>query len=91
MAEQLNQSLKSNDSTVLKGEDSSITDENKSYEQRDAKWINNQDEAVEQVFGFNENSELVNGRAAMIGFFMLVLTELIFHGAPVTHSIFAIN
>ncbi len=58
---------------------------------KESKWLNNNDESVENIFGFNENSELVNGRAAMIGFIMLILTELVFHGAPVTHSIFAIN
>ena len=39
----------------------------------------------------HENAELVNSRAAMIGFLMLVLTELVFNGEPVTSSIFAIN
>ena len=56
-----------------------------------AKWLDNEDKAVENVFGFNENAELVNSRAAMIGFLMLVLTELIFGGEPVTLSIFGIN
>ena len=55
------------------------------------KWINNRGEEVKQVFGFNENSELVNGRAAMIGFLMLILTELIYKGDTVTKSIFGIN
>ena len=32
------------------------------------KWINNRGEEVKQVFGFNENAELVNARVAMIGF-----------------------
>ena len=57
----------------------------------DPKWIDNQGQAVEKVFGFNENAELVNGRAAMIGFLMLLLTELVFNGKPVTSSIFGIN
>ena len=32
-----------------------------------------------------------NGRAAMVGFLMLILTELVFSGRPVTSSIFGIN
>ena len=55
------------------------------------KWIDNQGDDVKNVFGFNSNAELVNGRAAMIGFFMLILTELVFKGEPVTSSIFGIN
>ena len=46
---------------------------------------------VKNVFGFNSSAELVNGRAAMIGFLMLILTELVFRGRPVTSSIFGIN
>ena len=60
-------------------------DENKS------KWINNSGEEVKQVFGFNSSAELVNGRAAMVGFLMLILTELVLSGRPVTSSIFGIN
>ena len=56
-----------------------------------AKWINNKGEEVKQVFGFNDNAELVNGRVAMIGFLMLILTELAFAGAPATQKIFGIN
>ena len=55
------------------------------------KWINNRGEEVKQVFGFNENAELVNARVAMIGFLMLILTELAFAGAPATQKIFGIN
>ena len=55
------------------------------------KWINNRGEEVKQVFGFNENAELVNARAAMIGFFMLILTELAFAGEPATLKIFGIS
>ena len=55
------------------------------------KWINNQGDEVKDVFGFNTSAELVNGRAAMIGFLMLLLTELVFKGRPVTSSIFGIN
>ncbi len=56
-----------------------------------AKWIDNEGQEIEEVFGFNKNAELVNGRVAMVGFFMLVLTELIYKGEPVTKSIFGIN
>ena len=61
--------------------------ENEKY----TKWIDNQGDEVNNVFGFNNSAELVNGRAAMIGFLMLILTELIFKGRPVTSSIFGIN
>jgi len=56
-----------------------------------SKWIDNSGEEVKQVFGFNSSAELVNGRAAMVGFLMLILTELVFSGRPVTSSIFGIN
>ena len=55
-----------------------------------AKWIDNNGEEVYDVFGFNENAELVNSRAAMVGFVMLILTELSFKGEPVTKEIFGI-
>ena len=55
------------------------------------KWINNKGEEVKQVFGFNENAELVNARVAMIGFLMLIITELAFAGEPATLKIFGIN
>ena len=55
------------------------------------RWINNKGEEVKQVFGFNENAELVNARVAMIGFLMLILTELAFAGEPATQQIFGIN
>ena len=58
---------------------------------QDSKWIDNSGDEVNDVFGFNASAELVNGRAAMVGFFMLVLTELVFHGRPVTSAIFGIN
>ena len=58
---------------------------------QDSKWIDNSGEEVNDVFGFNASAELVNGRAAMVGFFMLILTELVFHGRPVTSAIFGIN
>ena len=57
----------------------------------DSKWVDNQGDEVKNVFGFNSSAELVNGRAAMIGFLMLILTELILKGRPVTSSIFGIN
>jgi hypothetical protein len=57
----------------------------------DSKWVDNQGDEVKNVFGFNSSAELVNGRAAMIGFLMLILTELVFSGRPVTSSIFGIN
>ena len=56
-----------------------------------SKWVDNQGDEVKNVFGFNSSAELVNGRAAMIGFIMLVLTELVLKGRPVTSSIFGIN
>ncbi|WP_320664021.1 high light inducible protein [Prochlorococcus sp. MIT 1223] len=56
-----------------------------------AKWINNQGNEVKEVFGFNENAELVNARAAMFGFAMLILTELVFKGEAATKSIFGIG
>tara|TARA_B100000579_G_C22416854_1_gene658948 strand:+ start:268 stop:540 length:273 start_codon:yes stop_codon:yes gene_type:complete len=56
-----------------------------------SKWVDNQGDEVKNVFGFNSSAELVNGRAAMIGFLMLLLTELVFNGRPVTSSIFGIN
>ena len=55
------------------------------------KWINNKGEEVKQVFGFNENAELVNARLAMVGFIMLILTELAFAGEPATLKIFGIS
>ena len=55
------------------------------------KWLNNKGEEVKQVFGFNENAELVNARVAMIGFLMLILTELAFAGEPATQKIFGIS
>ncbi len=56
-----------------------------------SKWVDNQGDEVKNVFGFNSSAELVNGRAAMVGFLMLILTELVFSGKPVTSSIFGIN
>ena len=56
-----------------------------------SKWVDNKGDEVKNIFGFNSSAELVNGRAAMIGFLMLILTELVFNGRPVTSSIFGIN
>ena len=77
---------KLNDSESIKDSDNNSTINN-----QDSKWINNSGEEVNDVFGFNASAELVNGRAAMVGFFMLILTELVFHGRPVTSTIFGIN
>ena len=60
-------------------------------QKKTVKWINNRGDEVKNVFGFNNSAELVNGRAAMVGFLMLILTELVFQGRPVTSSIFGIN
>tara|TARA_B100001113_G_C20523841_1_gene368620 strand:+ start:24 stop:266 length:243 start_codon:yes stop_codon:yes gene_type:complete len=59
--------------------------------ENNSKWIDNSGEEIKQVFGFNSSAELVNGRAAMVGFLMLILTELVLSGRPVTSSIFGIN
>ena len=74
--------------------DSESTEDNENIStinDQESKWIDNSGEEVNDVFGFNTSAELVNGRAAMVGFFMLVLTELVFHGRPVTSAIFGIN
>mgnify|MGYP001456189384 CR=1 FL=1 len=55
------------------------------------RWINNDGDEVKEVFGFNSNAELVNGRAAMCGFIMLILTELAFNSEPVTRTLFGIR
>ena len=64
---------------------------NKATDNKDSKWVDNKGDEVKNVFGFNSSAELVNGRAAMIGFLMLLLTELVLKGKPVTSSIFGIN
>tara|TARA_Y100001978_G_C23690471_1_gene434478 strand:+ start:1145 stop:1390 length:246 start_codon:yes stop_codon:yes gene_type:complete len=61
------------------------------YDKEYSKWIDNSGDEVQNVFGFNPSAELVNGRAAMIGFLMLILTEIVFKGRPVTSAIFGIN
>ena len=65
--------------------------DNTSNKNEYSKWVDIQGDEVKNVFGFNSSAELVNGRAAMIGFLMLILTELVFNGKPVTSSIFGIN
>ena len=80
----------------MKEENSQIQNSNedldtKSADRQYSKWVDNQGDDVKNVFGFNSSAELVNGRAAMIGFLMLILTELVFKGRPVTSSIFGIN
>ena len=66
-------------------------DISKDDKNNNSKWIDNSGDEVKQVFGFNSSAELVNGRAAMVGFLMLILTELVLSGRPVTSSIFGIN
>ena len=71
-----------------------MEDENSNHledNQDSSRWVNNSGDEVDNVFGFNSSAELVNGRAAMVGFIMLILTELVFHGRPVTSAIFGIN
>ena len=81
----------------MQEKDSSIENQNDDFNDKlptdneDSRWVDNQGDEVEKVFGFNSSAELVNGRAAMIGFLMLILTELVFSGRPVTSSIFGIN
>jgi len=67
------------------------SEEISSKDNQTSKWIDNSGDEVNDVFGFNVSAELVNGRAAMVGFFMLILTELVFNGRPVTSAIFGIN
>ena len=81
----------------MKEKDSQMENKNDDFtnksltDNESSKWVDNQGEEVKNVFGFNSSAELVNGRAAMIGFIMLILTELVFRGRPVTSSIFGIN
>ena len=81
----------------MKEENSPIENQNNDFINKSSKdneyskWVDNQGDEVKNVFGFNSSAELVNGRAAMIGFIMLILTELVFNGRPVTSSIFGIN
>ena len=81
--------MQENDSPMEKQND--VTTNKSSNDNEFSKWVANQGDEVKNVFGFNSSAELVNGRAAMIGFLMLILTELVFSGRPVTSSIFGIN
>ncbi len=74
----------------MENQNDDFTD-NSSTDNEDSRWVDNQGDEVKNVFGFNSSAELVNGRAAMVGFLMLILTELVFSGRPVTSSIFGIN
>ncbi len=78
--------------STLKGEAPEVIESNQdAAESETAMWIDNDGLEVKKVFGFNQNAELVNGRTAMIGFVMLLITELAFSGMPVTHSLFGIG
>ena len=81
--------MQEKDST-MENQDSDFANTSSSNEEY-SNWVDNQGDEVKNVFGFNSSAELVNGRAAMIGFLMLILTELVFSGRPVTSSIFGIN
>ena len=86
-----NRNLESHDTKTIQAiDDSELINQNPSLNSS-PKWINNKGEEVKQVFGFNENAELVNARVAMIGFLMLILTELAYAGEPATQKIFGIN
>ncbi len=74
----------------MKNQNDSFTNTS-STDNANSKWVDNKGDEVKNVFGFNRSAELVNGRAAMVGFLMLILTELVFKGRPVTSSIFGIN
>ena len=76
--------------SIMENQNDEFTNKS-STDNKYSKWVDNQGDVVKNVFGFNSNAELVNGRAAMIGFLMLILTELVFSGRPVTSSIFGIN
>ena len=49
---------------------------NASSDSEYSKWVDNQGDEVKDVFGFNSSAELVNGRAAMIGFLTVSYTHL---------------
>ena len=84
-----NPPLKNSDDSPIENlnEDTNNTSSDSEY----SKWVDNQGDEVKDVFGFNSSAELVNGRAAMIGFLMLILTELAFGGEPATLKIFGIS
>ncbi len=79
--EPINKSLNSDDFRTINYNDDDL----------DAKCVDNEGNKVEKVFGFNQNAELVNSRAAMFGFLMLILTELVFKVEAATKSIFGIG
>jgi len=85
-----NMNTESDDKKIEPVDRPELTNQNSNLNES-PKWINNRGEEVKQVFGFNENAELVNARVAMIGFLMLILTELAFGGEPATLKIFGIN
>ena len=85
-----NPPIENSDNTHIENRNEDL-DNNTSTDSEYSKWVDNQGDEVKNVFGFNSSAELVNGRAAMIGFLMLLLTELVFKGRPVTSSIFGIN
>ena len=68
----------------MQEKDSSMENQNGEFtdklptDNEDSRWVDNQGDEVEKVFGFNSSAELVNGRAAMIGFLMLILTCLLY-------------
>ena len=84
-----NPPIENSDNSTIKNPNADFN--NTSSDNENSKWVDNQGDEVKDVFGFNSSAELVNGRAAMIGFLMLLLTELVFKGRPVTSSIFGIN
>ena len=84
-----NPPLENSDNNIIENPNEDLN--NTSTNNENSKWVDNQGDEVKNVFGFNSSAELVNGRAAMIGFLMLLLTELVFKGRPVTSSIFGIN
>ena len=79
------------ENSQIENQNNDFTSTSSSTNNEYSKWVDNQGDEVKNVFGFNSSAELVNGRAAMIGFLMLILTELVFSGRPVTSSIFGIN
>ena len=84
-----NPPIENSDNSPIENQNEDLN--NTSTDSEYSKWVDNQGDEVKNVFGFNSSAELVNGRAAMIGFLMLLLTELVFKGRPVTSSIFGIN
>jgi len=76
------------ESTIEKQKDINYINENNGNKKLNEK---SKDVEEEYKFGWSSYSEITNGRFAMIGFLMLILTELVFSGRPVTSSIFGIN